>query len=175
MRGLVSASVGLLLTCLAARAGDAIPFTVGDFTFTPPVGWLIEKPVPPEKARLGVGTNREGAEVTFFYYGNKGAEGAENVARWFRQFSGGESKRNVRRVRIGDVKITYASTEGTYSIGSAEEEADPMTGYALCGAVLENANGAVYVKMIGPAATVRGATQAFKTMISAAARRAQRS
>lgn len=174
MRGVVLASVGLLLTCVAARAGDAVAFAVGDFSFTPPAGWVIEEPVSPERARLAIGRNREGAEVTFFHYGNK-AHGAENVARWLEQFSGGKSKRDVRRLRIGDVKITYARTEGTYSIGSAEEEADPMTGYALCGAVLEKANGAVYVKMIGPAATVRGATQAFKTMISAAARRAQRS
>ena len=46
----------------------------------------------------------------------------------------------------------------------------PMTGYALCGAILESAEGNVFIKMTGPEAVVKSATEVFKKMISEAAK-----
>jgi hypothetical protein len=48
--------------------------------------------------------------------------------------------------------------------------ASPLNGYALFGAILENPNGDVYVKMTGPEAVVKSASEAFKRMVLEAAK-----
>ena len=48
----------------------------------------------------------------------------------------------------------------------------PMSGYALCGAILESADGSVFIKMTGPEAVVKSSTEAFKKMVSEAAKQA---
>src|SRR6266446_3803867 len=41
----------------------------------------------------------------------------------------------------------------------------PLSGYALCGAILESPDGNVFIKMTGPEAVVHAATEAFKKMV----------
>jgi hypothetical protein len=43
---------------------------------------------------------------------------------------------------------------------------------SLCGAILETANGNLFVKMTGPNAVVKASTDAFKKMVSEAAKTA---
>jgi hypothetical protein len=68
------------------------------------------------------------------------------------------------------VKITFAMTEGTFSSGMPGGPTTPMEGYALCGAILESASGNVFVKMTGPNGVVKASTDAFKKMVSEAAK-----
>jgi hypothetical protein len=165
----------LLLTAVAAKAEQpAEPVKVGPFTFTVPEGWKKVTPSSPmRKAQLEVGEGSAKAEVTFFQFGG-GQDGtaADNVARWFGQFPGSEDKRKTENIQAGSVKITFASTEGTFSSGMPGGPTTPMTGYALCGAILESADGDVYIKMTGPEAVVKASTEAFKKMISDAAKNA---
>jgi hypothetical protein len=110
--------------------------------------------------------------VTFFQFGaGQGGSVAENVARWFAQFPGNEDKRKTETVQAGSVKITYATTEGTFSSGMPGGPTTPMTGYALCGAIVESPEGSVFIKMTGPASVVKSSTEAFKKMISEAAKK----
>ena len=95
---------------------------------------------------------------------------ADNVARWFAQFPGSEDKRKTENVQAGPVKITYATTEGTFSSGMPGGPTTPMTGYALYGAILESPDGDVFIKMTGPEAVVKSASEAFKKMVSEAAK-----
>jgi hypothetical protein len=109
--------------------------------------------------------------VTFFQFGaGQGGSVAENVARWFAQFPGSDDKRKTENVQAGAVKITYVTTEGTFSSGMPGGPATPMTGYALCGAILESPDGNVFIKMTGPEAVVKSSTEAFKKMVSEAAK-----
>ena len=48
----------------------------------------------------------------------------------------------------------------------------PLSGYALCGAIIEHAGGDVYVKMTGPESIVKAATDAFNTMVTTSAKAA---
>ncbi len=68
------------------------------------------------------------------------------------------------------MKITYVTTEGTFSSGMPGGPTSPMTGYALCGAILESSDGSVFIKMTGPEAIVKSSTEAFKKMVSEAAK-----
>jgi hypothetical protein len=48
--------------------------------------------------------------------------------------------------------------------------ATPMSGYALCGAILESPDGNVFIKTTGPEAIVKSSTEAFRKMVSEAAK-----
>jgi hypothetical protein len=47
-----------------------------------------------------------------------------------------------------------------------------MPDYGLCGAILESAEGSIFVKMTGPEAIVKTSTEAFKKMVTDAAKTA---
>jgi hypothetical protein len=169
MKKVFAAFVFLLLLSPAMRADET--FKVGPFTFAVPEGWTKVQPSSPMRnAQLEVAQGPAKAEITFFHFGGGSGTAADNVKRWFGQFADSESKQKTEAVDAGKVKITFASTEGTFSSGMPGGPTSPMTGYALYGAILENPNGDVYVKMTGPEAVVKSATAAFKQMVLEAAK-----
>ena len=168
MRKLLTASL-CLFAIITADAAES--FKVGAFTFGVPEGWSKVTPSSPMRnAQLEVARGPEKAEITFFHFGGGSGTTADNVARWFGQFPGSEANRKTEAVEVAGVKITFATAEGTFSSGMPGGPTSPMPGYALCGAILENPGGDVYVKMTGPAAIVRAATEAFKQMVREAAK-----
>lgn len=163
----------LLLATFASRAEQpAESIKVGALTFAMPDSWKKVTPSSPmRKAQLEITQGSDKAEVTFFQFdAGQGGSVADNVARWFAQFPGSEDKRKTETVQAGSVKITYATTEGTFSSGMPGGPTSPMTGYALYGAILESPDGNVFIKMTGPEAVVKSASEAFKKMISEAAK-----
>ena len=166
----LSAALAALLFAFPAVAADAEKFTVGAFTFVVPEGWTKVTPSSQMRnAQLEIARGPDKAEVTFFHFGGGSGTPADNVARWFGQFAGSEANRKTETVQIGGTKITFATAEGTFSSGMPGGPATPMSGYALCGAILEHAGGDVYVKMTGPAPIVKSAADAFRKMITDAA------
>jgi hypothetical protein len=157
---------------LVAAAIAAETVKVGSFSFTAPDGWKQVTPSSPmRKAQLEIARGPEKAEVTFFDFGaGQGGNAAENVARWYGQFPGSEKNRITENVQIGPVKVTFAMTDGTFSSGMPGGPTTPMPGYALCGAIMETAEGSVFIKMTGPEAVVKASTEAFKKMVSDAAK-----
>ena len=147
---------------------------VGAFTFAVPEGWTQVTPSSPmRKAQLEIARGPVKAEVTFFHFGkDQGGTTAENVARWYAQFPGSEKNQITENVQAGPVKITFAMTEGTFSSGMPGGPTTPMPDYGLCGAILESAEGSVFVKMTGPNAVVKTSTEAFKKMVTDAAKTA---
>jgi hypothetical protein len=173
MRTAFAVTVFLLLAAVAARAEQpAESIKVGAFTFATPDGWKSVTPSSPmRKAQLEIAQGSDKAEVTFFQFGaGQGGNAADNVTRWFAQFPGSEAKRKTENVQTGSVKITYVTTEGTFSSGMPGGPTTPMSGYALCGAILESPDGNVFIKMTGPGAVVKSSSDAFKKMVSEAAK-----
>ena len=169
MKTVFSAALFFLLVVAAAPAE---PVKVGAFTFAVPEGWKTVAPSSSmRKAQLEIAQGSDKAEVTFFQFGaGQGGSVAENVARWFAQFPGSEDKRKTETVQAGSVKITYVTTEGTFSSGMPGGPTTPMTDFALCGAILESPDGNVFIKMTGPKTVVKSASEAFKKMVSEAAK-----
>jgi hypothetical protein len=169
----------LALAVLFALIAIAIPaetraesVKVGSFTFTIPDGWKSVTPSSPmRKAQLEIARGPEKAEVTFFDFGaGQGGSTTDNISRWYAQFPGSEKNRITENVQVGPVKITFAMTDGTFSSGMPGGPTTPMPGYALCGAIMETAEGSVFIKMTGPQAVVKASTETFKKMISDAAK-----
>lgn len=148
-------------------------FKVGAFSFTVPEGWTKMEPSSAMRnAQLEVAQGMEKAEVTFFHFGGGSGSPADNVARWFAQFPGSEDQAKTETVQVGAVKITFATTQGTFSSGMPGGPTKPLPGHALHGAILESPAGDVYVKMTGPEAVVKAASEAFRKMVTDAARSA---
>ncbi len=165
MKNAFAVALIALLSIVSLNAAES--FKVGSFTFVVPEGWSKVTPSSPMRnAQLEVARGQDKAEVTFFHFGGGSGTAADNVARWFGQFPGSEANRKTETIEAGGTKITVATTEGTFSSGMPGGPTSPMPGYALCGAIIENPGGDVYVKMTGPAALVKASAEALKKMVS---------
>jgi len=155
------------------HAADPVEFSVGNFSFERPKGWGWVVPTAAmRKAQLsvpGVGESAPG-EVTFFHFGAGQGGGVQaNVTRWLGQFQDGSS--GTRTESVGKTTVTFVQATGTFSSGMPGGVLTPMTGYAMRGAILENPQGDIYIKLTGPVAVVKAAEAAFEEMVKAAAAR----
>ena len=162
-----------LLTVASLRAEDPATFEVGGFKFARPAEWKwVAVSSPMRKAQLAV-PGKDGAkpaEMTFFHFGAGGAGGVDaNVKRWLGQFQSKEGADKVEPETLGGTKVMFVSTEGTFSGGMPGAPAAPLENYALLGAILDHADGAVFVKMTGPVEVVRAAAKQFHAFIATAA------
>jgi len=169
----------LLVTFLAAparsSAADApLQFEAGALKFTRPSSWTwVPSTSPMRKAELKVaGKDGQGAaEVVFFHFGaGQGGGVTANIERWYGQFADGRDKINARSEEksVNGLKITYAFCEGTYLSGPPFGQKVQMKGYALVGAIVEDAGGSVFVKMTGPQEITRAAETDFRKMVEGA-------
>jgi len=161
---------------LCAADGPAT-FKVSEFNFQRPSQWeWVEVNSAMRKAQLkvvGAGA-KEAAEVVFYYFGAGSGGGTDaNVARWLGQFEEPKEKTHaqVDPVTVGQTKVTYVKAEGTYRSGMPGGPVTPMANYALVGAVIEGAEGSVFVKMTGPAAVAKAAQADFRKMVESALKR----
>jgi hypothetical protein len=169
----------ILLACtLPAWADAPAEFPVGAFKFTRPADWQwIEVPEGMKamrKAQLNVpgpdGTKP--AEIIFYHFGaGQGGDPQANVARWVGQFSDKTTPEKSETKDIGGTKATFVSVAGTYQSGMPMGPKTPMPGYALLGAIVEDAAaGHVFVKMTGPEAVVTAAAAKFQEFVASAKR-----
>ena len=178
MRTLTSVlALGLLTFACIVVAGAAEPpatFQVSEFTFKRPSGWeWIETASGMRKAQLKVPSadKKESAEVVFYYFGQGGGGGTQaNVDRWLGQFQEPKEqiKSKVEEVTVNNRKVTYVQAEGTYLSGMPGGPKTPQPNTMLLGAVLESANGNVFVKMTGPTALTKASIAEFKQMVESA-------
>jgi len=160
---------------LNTYAADApATFKVSEFTFTPPAKWeKVETASPMRKAQFKVNDadKKNSAEVVFFHFGPGDGGGVQaNVDRWFGQFEGPREKIGAKsdEAKIGKHKVTFVRAEGTYLNGMPGGSRTPQANSALRGAIIESDQGAVFVKMTGPAALVKSAEDDFRKMIESA-------
>ena len=175
MRSILKLIPGLLacVWCLAsAWAADApATFKVSEFTFKRPAAWgWVEPASSMRKAQLTVSDakTKENVEVVFFYFGEGGGGGTKaNVDRWLGQFQDA-SKPKSEEVTVGQTKVTYVQTEGTYMSGLPSGAKTPMPNHALLGAIVEGEAGSVFIKLTGPKALAKSAEADFKKMVEGA-------
>jgi hypothetical protein len=160
-----------LIASATLFAADTFP--VSGLTFTVPEGW---KSVPPasamRKAQLSIPGKDGGkaADVTFFHFGNEGGAGGvqANVQRWLGQFSSAEGAEKTEPLDIAGTKVTLVSTEGTMKGGQFGGPAQDEPDFALLGAIIEHADGPVFIKGTGPKAVLKESREKFMAMIKSA-------
>ena len=148
-------------------------FVVGGFVFTAPKKWEMQKTSSPmRKAEFKVLEDKTQAvaEVVFFYFGpGQGGSAAENVARWKSQVKD-LTKEKVEEREVGGTKVTLVKFEGSYQSGMPGGPKVPQAGAALWGAVLEGAQGNVFVRLTGPKDWVEKIGNEFDAMIESGAK-----
>jgi hypothetical protein len=164
----------LFSCCVAGAAESPATFKVSEFTFTRPAGWeTVETTSQMRKAQFKVADAgaKEPAEVIFYYFGAGNGGGVQaNVDRWFGQFKEPKDqiKAKTEEATISGHKVTFVQAEGTYMSGMPGGPTSPKPDYALAGAILESAQGNVFVRMTGPRELVKKTFPAFKKMIESA-------
>jgi hypothetical protein len=168
-------ATAILLSALFVIAAETpATFKVSGFTFKRPGKWeWVPSTSSMRKAQLKVNDaeNKKSAEVVFFHFGAGDGGGVKaNVDRWFGQFQEPREKLGAKseETTIGKHKVTFVRAEGTYMSGMPGGAPTPQPGSALRGAIIESAEGHVFVKMTGPAALVKSAEDDFREMIESA-------
>jgi hypothetical protein len=169
--------LALLVLCLlgaaSLRAEDPATFPVGSLNFKRPADWAwVPVSSPMRKAQLKVPGSKadESADVTFFYFGEGGGGDIQaNAQRWVSQFHGNENAAKIETQEIAGAKVTLVSTEGTYASGMpGGGPVTEMSNYALLGAIIEQPDGNVFVKMTGPAPLVKETRKKFLDFLASA-------
>jgi hypothetical protein len=165
----------LALTFLCAvtlRAEDPATFPVGGLTFKRPADWgWVPVSSPMRKAQLKVSGAKpeDAAEITFFHFGaGGGGDVQSNAQRWINQFKSAEGASKIEEQTIGGAKVTIVTTEGTFSSGMPGGPQAAMENFALLGAIIEDKEGNVFVKMTGPKALVQGSRAKFLEFLASA-------
>lgn len=155
-------------------AADETTFKVSEFTFKQPAKWeRVQTASSMRKAQFKVddAEKKNSAEVVFFHFGPGDGGGVQaNVQRWFSQFQGPREKvgAHSEEKTIGKHKVTFVRAQGTYMSGIPGAVTTPQPNSELRGAIIESEQGAVFIKMTGPAAIVKSAEDDFRKMIESA-------
>lgn len=149
----------------------AIEVAGGSLTFDAPESWelvtpksrILEKELaitPPE------GVEARPARLTMMA---AGGSPQANLARWIGQFQGaGPEAAGTERVTVDSLPTTLLDISGTYleSAGGPFGPKTPRDDYRMLAAIVETGDSVSYFfKLIGPAATVDPAADAFRAMI----------
>ena len=166
-------AVAVVIGIGGLRAQDAAEGTIkaGEFTFKFGKPW-VQKPVT-SSMRAGQLTydhedeTLKDVDVVFYYFGPGQGGGIDaNIQRWIGQFDGEpESKTDV--VEMGGRKVTMLTASGTYmesSGGPFSGTKTPRPNYILLGAIVPSDQGAVFLKLYGPADSVEKVKAAFREL-----------
>jgi hypothetical protein len=173
MKPLLTIFVMLWVSVLWAADGP-VTFKVSELTFKRPAAWeWVESTSSMRKAQLKVSDadKKNTAEVVFFPFwaeqrrwraGERGplvrpVPGATRKA--WREERGNHHRQTQSHLRARRRHLPERHPRGART---------PQPGYALRGAIIESAEGDVFVKMTGPATLVKSAEADFRKLIESA-------
>lgn len=166
-----------------AKAPDvalAAPTNLGSISVQAPAAWQASQPSSSmRKAQWAIGSGDQAAELAVFHFGTSGAGSLQaNLDRWYSQFEQPDGKtpsRDVAQVEnktIAGMQVTQVQVSGRYVAetrpGSGERV--DKANHAMLAAIIEAADGAYYLKMVGPEATVKDARAGFEAMLASVAK-----
>lgn len=155
-----------------ARGAEA-PLPV---VLTFPEGWIAEEPANATRAhQLRLPGEAGDAELVVYWFAGGAGTFEQNAARWASQFETEDGSDPLARARFSTrrsegLEIYEMALEGTYvaptfpGSGERRREAD----FALRAAVIESEGGRVYLKLVGPRATVAAHERAWRELLSTA-------
>ncbi|MEO5894420.1 MAG: hypothetical protein ABIS06_01830 [Vicinamibacterales bacterium] len=139
-------------------------------TFTAPPEWntrplassmRVAEFVPPRAPG-----DSEDADVIVYFFGGTGGSVQANIDRWIGQFKSDPATAAAptpATTSVNGLKLTTVAVEGTYVAevrpGSTERHNKPN--FRMRAVVVETPKGPYFIKLTGPAATVRQASASF--------------
>jgi len=169
--------LALSLSSSPAQEAKATELKVGSFTFKVAAPW-VAKAEPRAMSKGGFTLPaKEGAapvEADFYHFGVGGGGGIEpNLKRWQSQFTPGADGKppamEREEITVGGQKALMVSLKGTFLSGPAmSPNKVPLPNYAMLGAILQSAEGDVFIKITGPEAATLATRDQVKEMVKAA-------
>jgi hypothetical protein len=160
------------LFAFATVAAEApASFKVGEFSFKRPEKWTwVESTSAMRKAQLKVASadGKTEGETVFFHFGVGDGGGAQaNVARWLGQFAetGDKLDSKVEDKTVRGRKLTLVRAVGTYQSGMPGGPRTPLADHMMLGAILDSAEGSVFVRFTAPKALGAESEAAFRKMV----------
>lgn len=156
---------------VSTAASDPKLAEVGGLVFPKPLSWLWTSP----RVRFrtlqydvpGVGSGAGAAELVFsLFRGTDGGPTDMNIDRWVGQFrtaDGGPAEAETSTEERGGLVIHRIETAGSYQ---AMGQPAPRPGQMQVGAIIEAPDRRVFVRLVGPEATVEAAKADFDAMIA---------
>jgi pyruvate/2-oxoglutarate dehydrogenase complex dihydrolipoamide acyltransferase (E2) component len=150
--------------------GDQTKIEVGGLTMPKPVTWVWTAPSMQFRALQyavpALGVNAPAAELVFsvFLAGDGGPVDA-NLDRWSNQFRAGNAAAESKRAQstVNGMQVSRVESVGDYmGMGAAA----PRPGYMQLGAIVQAPGRTVFMKVVGPQATVESNRAAFDAMIA---------
>ncbi len=153
-----------------AAPDDGTSFNVLGLGMPKPSAW-VDAPLQNQmqSARLLVpGEGDAGpADIVYFYFGpGQGGDVRSNIARWTGQFmapDGGTVEPQVSEFEVHGMAVTMVELEGVYQgMGMPQ----PQPGMLFLSPIIEAPVGRVFIRLVGPKATVEANREAFMAMIN---------
>lgn len=151
---------------------DQTVIRVGGLAMPKPVTWVWTKPTMQFRALQyavpAQGVNAPAAELVFsVFVGTDGGPVDANLDRWAMQFREGQGAAESKRSesQVNGMKVWRIESVGAYmGMGAAA----PRPGYMQLGAIAEAPGRKVFMKLVGPQATVESNRAAFEAMVAGA-------
>ncbi len=156
----------------ADNAGDGSTIIAAGIEFTVPQGWLVQPRSSAMRAAEYVMPGPAGdASLIVYYFGPEGAGTRDaNVKRWVGEYKGSVSSRSSTRPN-NDLMLTFVHVSGAFAPTPIDggELPQPKPEFNTLGVIIESGpHGPLYVKAVGPAATVQAHMAGLDAFIGSA-------
>ena len=179
MKRLLIIALALFVTTTGLRADDKpAEVKVKDLTLLIPASWKVA----PNSSNMRLATyatpaadgDQEGGELTVFSFPGGGGDVSANISRWVQQFAGEGRTSKVTKGRAGENEYYLADISGSYNkpvgppiLRKTELAAD----YRMLGAIITlEGKGVYYLKLTGPAASIKAEVDHFRASFGADAK-----
>lgn len=170
MAGLGATALAFGLCGAAGAVTPAKTGAAGGYAWVVPGRWS-EAPARSMRVATYVvpaGAGAETGECAVFFFGTgEGGSIDANVERWSRQFEGSpKAERSEKAVR--GASLTLVKIAGTYLApgGPMMQSQGKRPGYVLRGAIAQTAQGNLFFKLTGPAATITAAQADWEALLA---------
>ena len=158
------------LVLLASHAGSAASLALLGLTGPIPDTWQSEE--PSSNMRLAQALVPPDAHFIVYYFGaGQGGSAELNIARWQSQFStpeGAAVEAQVEGFESNGMPVVVAELRGDYARGvGMTANAEKLPDHILRAAIIDTAQGKLFVHLYGPATTVERERAAFDAFVHA--------
>lgn len=152
-------------------SGEAEGLNLSGLLWSAPTKWQkVAKPSSTMRAaEFNVPSDAGNGPGQVAFFTNVGGDAASNIERWRTQFvdsAGTAPAADVSKRTIAGCKVSLVTIRGLFKGGQPGGPAEDSPDYGLRGAIVEGPKGSVFIKFLGPEATLVENEAAWMTMVN---------
>lgn len=146
---------------------------VAGLEITVPSTWKAVQPKSPmRRGQWEVPGEAGMGEAALFYFGaGQGGDAKSNLVRWQNMVKGDDgqpARAEISEREVNGVKISQVESYGTYMSGMPMPgvKLTPLKDHGLLGGIWEGPQGAVFIRLTGPEATIKASVADFTLLLN---------